>query len=146
MDQTPIVSLASGHPLIDIDLTAVVQFALFLITVAGIGAVAEIAVRSEDSERNRKIETGAFFPHIRGRQVDRRLVKWKEKPAVVNGRTNALARLSHGSVRQADNDHRKPFDAQRHGALLALAYCAGLGIPFVLFGLFFRKLLGFPEG
>ena len=33
MDQTPIVSLASGHPLIDIDLTAVVQFALFLITV-----------------------------------------------------------------------------------------------------------------
>jgi len=33
MDQTPIVSLASGHPLIDIDLTAVVQFALFLITL-----------------------------------------------------------------------------------------------------------------
>jgi F0F1-type ATP synthase membrane subunit b/b' len=34
MDLTPIVSLASGgHPLIDIDLTAAVQFALFLITV-----------------------------------------------------------------------------------------------------------------
>jgi len=33
MDQTPIVSLASGHPLIDIDLTAIVQFALFLITM-----------------------------------------------------------------------------------------------------------------
>lgn len=33
MDQTPIVSLASGHPLIDIDLTAVVQFALFLLTM-----------------------------------------------------------------------------------------------------------------
>lgn len=32
MDQTPIVSLASGHPLIDIDLTAVVQLVLFLIT------------------------------------------------------------------------------------------------------------------
>jgi F-type H+-transporting ATPase subunit b len=31
MDQTPIVSLASGHPLIDIDLTAVVQFVLFLL-------------------------------------------------------------------------------------------------------------------
>jgi F-type H+-transporting ATPase subunit b len=30
MDQTPIVSLAAGHPLIDIDLTAVVQFVLFL--------------------------------------------------------------------------------------------------------------------
>lgn len=30
MDQTPIVTLASGHPLIDIDLTAVVQFVLFL--------------------------------------------------------------------------------------------------------------------
>lgn len=33
MDQMPIVTLASGHPLIDIDLTAVVQFALFLITL-----------------------------------------------------------------------------------------------------------------
>jgi F-type H+-transporting ATPase subunit b len=31
MDQTPIISLAGGHPLIDIDLTVVVQFALFLI-------------------------------------------------------------------------------------------------------------------
>jgi F-type H+-transporting ATPase subunit b len=34
MDQTPIVSLASGHPLIDIDLTVVVQFVLFLILFA----------------------------------------------------------------------------------------------------------------
>ena len=31
MDQTPLVSLASGHPLIDIDLTAVVQFVLILL-------------------------------------------------------------------------------------------------------------------
>jgi F-type H+-transporting ATPase subunit b len=31
MDQTPIVSLAGGHPLIDIDLTVVVQLVLFLI-------------------------------------------------------------------------------------------------------------------
>ena len=31
MDQTPIVSLAAGHPLIDVDLTVVIQFALFLI-------------------------------------------------------------------------------------------------------------------
>jgi F-type H+-transporting ATPase subunit b len=34
MDQTPIVSLAGGHPLIDIDLTVVVQFALFLVLFA----------------------------------------------------------------------------------------------------------------
>lgn len=31
MDQTPIVSLAGGHPLIDVDSTGVVQFVLFLI-------------------------------------------------------------------------------------------------------------------
>ena len=31
MDQTPIVSLAAGHPLIDVDLTVVIQFALFLV-------------------------------------------------------------------------------------------------------------------
>lgn len=31
MDQTAVVSIASGQPLIDIDLTAVLQFALFLV-------------------------------------------------------------------------------------------------------------------
>src|ERR1044071_9270320 len=31
MDQTPIVSLAAGHPLIDIDGTVIVQFVLFLV-------------------------------------------------------------------------------------------------------------------
>lgn len=31
MEQTPIVSLAGGHPLIDIDLTVIVQFVLFLV-------------------------------------------------------------------------------------------------------------------
>ncbi|HEU4731906.1 MAG TPA: ATP synthase F0 subunit B [Kofleriaceae bacterium] len=34
MDQTPIVSLAGGHPLIDLDLTVVVQFVLFLVLFA----------------------------------------------------------------------------------------------------------------
>ena len=34
MDQSPIVSLAAGHPLIDLDLTVVVQFVLFLILFA----------------------------------------------------------------------------------------------------------------
>jgi F-type H+-transporting ATPase subunit b len=34
MDQTPIVSLAGGHPLIDVDGTVVVQFALFLVLFA----------------------------------------------------------------------------------------------------------------
>src|SRR5512143_3100845 len=31
MDQTPIVSLAGGHPLIDVDGTVVLQFVLFLV-------------------------------------------------------------------------------------------------------------------
>ena len=31
MDQTSLVTIASGHPLIDVDLTAVVQFVLFLL-------------------------------------------------------------------------------------------------------------------
>lgn len=34
MDQSPIVSLAGGHPLIDLDLTVVVQFVLFLVLFA----------------------------------------------------------------------------------------------------------------
>ena len=31
MDQTPIISLAAGHPLIDVDATVIVQFVLFLV-------------------------------------------------------------------------------------------------------------------
>lgn len=34
MDQTPITSLAAGHPLIDIDATVIVQFVLFLVLFA----------------------------------------------------------------------------------------------------------------
>src|SRR5262249_37429536 len=34
MDQTPIVTLAGGHPLIDVDATVVVQFVLFLVLFA----------------------------------------------------------------------------------------------------------------
>jgi F-type H+-transporting ATPase subunit b len=34
MEQTPIVSLAAGHPLIDIDATVIVQFVLFLVLFA----------------------------------------------------------------------------------------------------------------
>src|SRR5689334_22698101 len=34
MDQSPIVSLAAGHPLIDLDLTVIVQFVLFLVLFA----------------------------------------------------------------------------------------------------------------
>jgi F-type H+-transporting ATPase subunit b len=34
MDPTPIVSLAAGHPLIDIDATVIVQFVLFLVLFA----------------------------------------------------------------------------------------------------------------
>jgi F-type H+-transporting ATPase subunit b len=34
MEQTPIISLAAGHPLIDIDATVIVQFVLFLVLFA----------------------------------------------------------------------------------------------------------------
>jgi hypothetical protein len=62
-------------------------------------SVAQISISAKDAKRDRQIETGAFFTHVRGRQVDRGLVKWKEEGAVVNSGTYALARLAHGQIR-----------------------------------------------
>ena len=54
MDQTPIVSLAAGHPLSDIDLTAVVQFVLFL----ALFAVANRFLFQPDLQRRERRKAG----------------------------------------------------------------------------------------
>src|SRR5438067_3712886 len=61
-------------------------------------SISEVAIRSENPERNWQIKTGAFFPHIGWRQIDRRLVNRKEKRAVVDGGANSFARFPDGEI------------------------------------------------
>src|SRR5262245_31511909 len=63
----------------------------------------KLAVRTEYSQRDRQIETRAFFANVRGREVDRRLLKRKEITAVLNRGADAFARLAHRGVRKSDN-------------------------------------------
>jgi F-type H+-transporting ATPase subunit b len=102
MDQTPIVSLASGHPLIDIDLTAFVQFALFLITVyvsnkllfqpylqlrerrkAGIeGARAEaerMTAEAERADHEKELAAARDQAAEEGRQIRREATEYEKK-------------------------------------------------------------------
>src|SRR5438105_1444082 len=65
--------------------------------------ITEIAIGAENAQSNWQVKTRAFLPHIRRREIDGRFVKWKEKGAVVYRGANALARLTHGQVRQSHN-------------------------------------------
>jgi hypothetical protein len=67
--------------------------------------VAQVAVSPQNAKCYWQIETCAFFTHVRGRQINRSLVKRKEECAVVDGGPNPLARLANGEIRQADNYH-----------------------------------------
>ncbi len=59
----------------------------------------------EDGEGHRQIKGGAFFPKVRRREVDRHALGGKSKVGVANSGSDALARLLHGRVGQADDSN-----------------------------------------
>jgi hypothetical protein len=65
--------------------------------------LSEVAACAEYAERNGEVEARSLFAHVGGREVDGRLVEGEEECAVVDGGADALARLSHGEVGQADD-------------------------------------------
>ncbi len=50
----------------------------------------ELAIRAENSERNRQIKTRAFLTYVSRRKIDGCLLKRKEVTAVLNGGANAF--------------------------------------------------------
>src|SRR5215217_1257567 len=69
-------------------------------------ALSKLAVRAEYSQRDGQIKTRSFFANVSRSEIDRGLlIKWKEVTAVLNRRTNTLARLAHGGIRKTDNRH-----------------------------------------
>src|SRR6266571_8407507 len=65
----------------------------------------QIAIRAKNTERDWEIEARALLAHVRGREIDRGLMKREEERAVVDGRADAFARFAHGEIRQSDNDY-----------------------------------------
>jgi hypothetical protein len=59
----------------------------------------EVTICAEDTQRDRQIKAGAFLSNVSGGEIDCGSLKWKEEPAVADGRTNAFPRLADRSVR-----------------------------------------------
>lgn len=92
MDQTPLITLASGHPLIDIDLTAVVQFVLFLVVYV-IGNALLFQPYLKLRERRRAGIEGAREEATRmTAQADAKLADYEKSLAVARNRANEEGR------------------------------------------------------
>ena len=92
MDQTPIVSLASGHPLIDIDLTAVVQFCLFLLVYWIANRLLFQPYLALRERRRAGIEGARAEAERMTAQADAKLADYEKQLAVARNRANEEGR------------------------------------------------------
>jgi len=92
MDQTPIVSLAGGHPLIDIDLTVVVQFVLFLVLFAIANRLLFQPYLQLRERRKAGIEGARAEAERMTAQADARLADYEKQVAAARDRANEEGR------------------------------------------------------
>lgn len=103
MDQTPIVSLASGHPLIDIDLTVFVQFALFLITMYVSNKLLFQPYLQLRERRKAGIEGARAEAERMTGEADKKLAEYEKSLAVARDRAGEEGR----KIRQEAAAHEK---------------------------------------
>jgi F-type H+-transporting ATPase subunit b len=92
MDTSPIVSIASGHPLIDIDATAIVQFALFLILMFVANKLMFQPYLALRERRKAGIEGARAEAERMTAQADGKLAEYEKQVAVARNRANEEAR------------------------------------------------------
>jgi F0F1-type ATP synthase membrane subunit b/b' len=92
MDQTPIVSLASGHPLIDIDLTVVVQFCLFLLVYFIANRLLFQPYLALRERRRAGIEGARAEAERMTAQADAKLVEYQKQLAVARDKAGEEGR------------------------------------------------------
>lgn len=88
MDQTPIVSLAGGHPLIDIDSTVVVQFLLFLVLFVIANRLLFQPYLRLRERRREGIDGARAEAERMTAQADARLADYEKQLAVARDRAN----------------------------------------------------------
>ena len=103
MDQTPIVSLAGGHPLIDVDSTVVVQFLLFVVLfVIANKFLFQPYLRLRDLRKS-KIDGARAEAEAMTAQADAKLADYEKQLAIARERANDEAR----KVRLEAGDYEK---------------------------------------
>src|ERR1041384_5563319 len=117
MDQTPIVSLAGGHPLIDIDWTLFVQFALFLVLFVVANRLLFQPYLQLRERRRAGIEGARAEAEQMTAQADAKLADYEKQLAVARERANEEGR----KVRlEAAAHEREVTDKARASAQVAI--------------------------
>ena len=117
MDQTPIVSLAAGHPLIDIDATVIVQFVVFLVLFA-------IANRFlfqpylRLRERRRQGIEGARAEAVRmTAQADAALADYEKRLAVARDTANEESRKIRAEASRIEREETEKARGEAQSAI-----------------------------
>jgi len=117
MDQTaalqPVVSIASGHPLIDIDLTAVVQFVLFVLTYLVANKLLFQPYLELRARRKAGIDGAREEAERMTAQADAKLADYEKSLAVARDRANEEGRKVRA---EAANHEREVTDQARASA------------------------------
>lgn len=110
MDQTPIVSLAAGHPLIDVDGTVVVQLVLFLILFVIANRYLFQPYLALRERRKAGIDGARAEAERMTAEADAKLASYEKQLAIARERANEEGRkVRH----QAAADERKVTDEAR---------------------------------
>jgi F-type H+-transporting ATPase subunit b len=117
MDQTPIVSLAGGHPLIDVDGTVVVQLVLFLVLFAVANRLLFQPYLQLRERRRAGIEGAREEADRMTAQADAKLADFEKQMTVARDRANDEGR----KIRlDAAAEERKVTDAAKANAQKAI--------------------------
>ena len=117
MDQTTIVTLASGHPLIDIDGTAFVQFALFLILLLVSNKLLFQPYLALRERRKAGIEGARAEADRMTAEADAKLADFEKQLAVARNRANEEGRKVRA---EAISHEREVTDKARATAQAAI--------------------------
>jgi len=115
MDQTPLVSLASGHPLIDIDGTVFVQFALFLVMALVANRLLFQPYLALRERRRAGIDGARDEAAQMTAQADAKLADYEKQLAQARNRANEEARKVRleAAAHERDVTDKARADAQK---------------------------------
>jgi F-type H+-transporting ATPase subunit b len=117
MDQTPIVSLAGGHPLIDVDATVIVQFVLFLVLFAIANRLLFQPYLQLRERRREGIEGARAEAERMTAQADAKLADYEKSFAQARERANEEGRKIRGEASAYEREVLDKARAAAQGAI-----------------------------
>jgi F-type H+-transporting ATPase subunit b len=117
MDQTPIVSLAGGHPLIDVDLTVVVQFVLFLVLFALANRFLFQPYLQLRERRKAGIDGARAEAERMTAQADAKLADYEKQLAAARNRANEEGRKVRAEAAAHEKDVTEKARAEAQKAI-----------------------------